>query len=716
MASTGGEGREYWEEEEELSAQRWEAQLVGQGHTGRQQQATLNTSLRNGARGREMAEDSESGGSSAKGRDLTVNLSRGPNDPPIRISEHLGELMKPHQLDGVRFMFENIVVCDKDTGCLLAHEMGLGKTLQVIALMMTIAEANSSDNAGVRRQIPARLRRLSAVIVCPPGLVANWEAEISKWVPNGMLGRVCTRTTRGGVETWAKEGGVIIKGMQAFKDMARPEKDVIKTAATLVVCDEAQTIKNEKTGMWKAMTEFETKNRIALTGTPLSRDAMDVQCVMNWAVPNLLPEGKVFKKEYGNPIRLGLFEESTGSAKLLAQQQVRQLQAIIGPKLHRCGISVISHEMPNKKEFLILMPISPLQKALYEAYLDWQKGEKTGGLGPFELVTNLRPLLAHPRVFRGTKAGGKPAFTTIMESEIPSTLNDEMASNKVRVLIHIVEASRRLGEKVLLFSQSIPTLDFLGTVLGKREIGYQRLDGKTSPNNRQQLIKDFNEGRSGDVFLISTMAGGTGHNIQAASRVVIFDSGYTPAQEQQAIARAYRMGQQKDVYVYWLVTGGTFDEGLQQLRVGKEHLASRILDGKTPRPTASQYASLMQPLSPTPYCDYEEMKGKDTIIDSMIECAALKTAIANILPTEIFHVEEECKETRDVIRKVVPLPPKEIRQRAAERTVERGKRAHEDESDLELEDLTGRPNRRVHKRRRKEEQGLSAENPIEIDI
>ncbi|KAK0744813.1 SNF2 family N-terminal domain-containing protein, partial [Apiosordaria backusii] len=166
-----------------------------------------------------------------------------------------------------------------------------------------------------------------------------------------------------------------------------------------VVCDEAQTIKNEKTGMWKAMTEFETKNRIALTGTPLSRDAMDVQCVMNWAVPNLLPEGKVFKKEYGNPIRLGLFEESTGSAKLLAQQQVRQLQAIIGPKLHRCGISVISHEMPNKKEFLILMPISPLQKALYEAYLDWQKGEKTGGLGPFELVTNLRPLLAHPRVF-----------------------------------------------------------------------------------------------------------------------------------------------------------------------------------------------------------------------------------------------------------------------------------------------------------------------------
>ncbi|KAK4173331.1 hypothetical protein QBC36DRAFT_194890, partial [Triangularia setosa] len=116
--------------------------------------------------------------------------------------------------------------------------------------------------------------------------------------------------------------------------------------------------------------------------------------------------------------------------------------------------------------------------------------------------------------------------------------------------------------------------------------------------------QDFN-GKVETWFLISTMARGTGRKIQAASRVAVFDSGYTPAQEQ--IARACRMAQQKDVYVYWLITGGTFDEGLQQLRVGKEQLALGILEGKTPRPTA-QYTSLMQTLRTTPYCDYEETK------------------------------------------------------------------------------------------------------------
>lgn len=160
-------------------------------------------------------------------------------------------------------------------------------------------------------------------------------------------------------------------------------------------------------------------------------------------------------------------------------------------------------------------------------------------------------------------------------------------SNKTRILCQILDASKAVGDKTLVFSQSIPTLNFLQKMFDTQGRAFARLDGSTPMNQRQAKTKEFNTGKT-DIFLISTTAGGLGLNLWGANRVVIFDFKFNPILEEQAVGRAYRIGQKKDVFVYRFVAGGTFEDSVHNKAIFKKQLASRVVDKKKPIAWASK--------------------------------------------------------------------------------------------------------------------------------
>jgi len=192
-------------------------------------------------------------------------------------------------------------------------------------------------------------------------------------------------------------------------------------------------------------------------------------------------------------------------------------------------------------------------------------------------------------------------------------------SYKMQLLKSIVEYSVKLGDKILIFSHGVYTLNYLHKLLDDWKIDFRRLDGKTKMSTRQSATKSFNSG-SGDVFLVSTEAGGLGLNLPGANRIIIFDFKWSPMWEEQAVGRAYRMGQKKHVFVYRFHAVGTFEDLKRNKILFKSQLQSRVVDKQDPLRTARkdfrQY--LLEPAD-IPKEDLTEYRGKDPVLDKIIQ-------------------------------------------------------------------------------------------------
>jgi SNF2 family DNA or RNA helicase len=216
-------------------------------------------------------------------------------------------------------------------------------------------------------------------------------------------------------------------------------------------------------------------------------------------------------------------------------------------------------------------------------------------------------------------------------------------SRKVELLLMILDEARAIGDKVLVFSQSLLTLDYLENLFKEQRRTVCRLDGSTAAFKRQEQIKAFNTGKQ-EIYLISTGAGGVGLNIYGANRVVIFDFKWNPVTEQQAVGRAYRFGQEKTVYVYQFVVSGAFEEALQNKTVFKMQLASRVVDKKKPVSWGKRVGELLQPIKPKPAKDLGVLKGRDRILDKLIEHAQPGGTIREIISTDTFEEEDPTNE------------------------------------------------------------------------
>ncbi|KAH0527951.1 hypothetical protein TsFJ059_002869 [Trichoderma semiorbis] len=631
---------------------------------------------------------------------VIINESKEDDQPFIYVNDDIGQRIKDHQINGVRFLWDQIVLDAKERktrqGCLLAHTMGLGKTMQVITFLVAVTEAANSDDESVRSQVPQELRKSQSLILCPAGLVDNWLDEILMWSPRGLLGNVFKVESAQKVDermsiikTWERDGGVLVVGHKLFERSKNDMREILTQSPNMVICDEAHAMKNPKSKIHRACQEFRTRSRIALTGSPLSNNVEEYYWMINWVAPNFLGPEQEFRDIYGNPIQCGLWHDSTREEKRKALKMLEVLKLNVAPKVQRATTQSVKHELPAKYEFVLFVEPTPTQKLLYNLYL----AEMAPYLADskqvmvFGATDHLRLICNHPRCFRqkvlemSSKAdvpgsSRTPAAAQLKESDeneddtdddcidktkapaitfpqsmISSVLKETSKadnanpalSRKVELLLMILDEAHAIGDKVLVFSQSLLTLDYLENLFKEQRRLVCRLDGSTATFKRQEQIKAFNTGKQ-EIYLISTGAGGVGLNIYGANRVVIFDFKWNPVTEQQAVGRAYRFGQQKTVYVYQFVVSGAFEEALQNKTVFKMQLASRVVDKKKPVSWGKRVGELLQPIKPKPAKDLGVFKGRDRILDKLIEHAQPRGTIREIISTDTFEEEDPTNE------------------------------------------------------------------------
>jgi superfamily II DNA/RNA helicase len=214
-------------------------------------------------------------------------------------------------------------------------------------------------------------------------------------------------------------------------------------------------------------------------------------------------------------------------------------------------------------------------------------------------------------------------------------------SYKVKLFIQLVNRCVQVGDNILVFSHSIPTLNFLEKVLGEKKYKFVRLDGQTKVNVRQDMMKKFNAGMY-NIFLISTRAGGLGYNLPGANRIILFDFHWNPTWEEQAIGRAYRLGQEKPVYVYRFYIGGTFEEELMNNAVFKIQLAYRVVEKKNIKSQAEKAKQWLVTPQDVAQEDLEEHRGKDVVLDKILKQQISGDAfIRDIRTTETLQQEDD---------------------------------------------------------------------------
>ncbi|KAB5558401.1 P-loop containing nucleoside triphosphate hydrolase protein, partial [Coniochaeta sp. 2T2.1] len=625
-----------------------------------------------------------------------INETKEDDEELIYINSRARLNIKAHQVEGVRFMWNQIVVKSKvRQGCLLAHTMGLGKTMQVITLLVAIAEASSSENEAVYKQIPRELRDSRTLILCPAGLVDNWVDELNIWTPElGSLGLVykIDRTLandhrRACVLAWKATGGVLVMGYPMFLGFSKtPELfEVLGKTPNIVIADEAHKLKGKTSQIHNATQNFQAACRIAMTGSPLTNNVADYYHMISWVAPNYLGPYPEFKQIYETPVT-GLHADSTPGDRRRAVKALNVLRETVSPLVHRMGILSLKDDLPQKKEFILYLSLTPVQLTAYTAFLQHiiynsEVRERHGGnTGIWTFVQHLALLLAHPSIYQkrlkrppkaervsvqevlgdGTpispdeEAPAENAGDLKISEDVKSLLlatvptrqiQDVNNSFKILILNAILDECKKIGDKVLVFSQHFPTLDFLEEMFRRQMRNYYRLDGKTPINTRQKDVKRFNDDENTEVYLISTRAGGEGLNIHGANRVVIFDFKYSPMEEQQAIGRAYRIGQTKPVFVYWLIVSETFESSIQNRSVFKTQLASRVVDKKNPISWSKRAVDLFPkdgslPSVPPRDAGIPAYVGKDMVLDALLESPKLGKSIRKIMMTETFEEEE----------------------------------------------------------------------------
>jgi SNF2 family DNA or RNA helicase len=627
----------------------------------------------------------ETDSSFTAGERHVINIGKAEDENFIYISPKASRHIKPHQLEGLQFLWRETVTPrnPSDSGCLLSHTMGLGKTFQAITLLATIEQA--SRDPALSSQIPRDLQHSKTLVLCPPALVGNWNAEFEKWLPTpNLLGRIWTvkadlsvPARQRAIEYWNKERGVLIIGFRMFMQSCDTTEDttiasILTDAANLVIVDEAHNLKNPSSKTTKRAKEIRTQRRIALTGTPLSNNLEEYWSMIDFVCPNYLGTQVQFRARFREPIEEGCYIDSSPSERKRAVAHMKALERRLEPKVHRRDASVLKDTLPSCQDYIIKVQLSPEQRVAYDHYVDLfkeAKGENITTASFFQYIYDTILLCNHPRILLESQLArlqnkddkiddeevvrnenGGPNKDAGLRPEHIERLTPYLdidilkGSHKIEVFLQIVRSAIEVQDKTLVFTHSIRTLDFLEAILRKEDIKYLRLDGSTKVVDRPDMINDFNHKHGPNVFIISTNAGGEGTNMHGANRVIIFDFRFNPSKEEQAIGRAYRLGQTKPVYVYRIITDGTSESHLLNLVGFKTQLAVKVIERKNASNVSSRklkeglHKAKTVPtignLDPTTMTS-------DIILSKILHAHNREPFMTNLETTEIYRKEED---------------------------------------------------------------------------
>ncbi|CAG4983875.1 unnamed protein product [Parnassius apollo] len=540
--------------------------------------------------------------------------------PVVTVHPFFTKVMKVHQYEGVKFMwdacFESLAMIEAGHpggGCILAHCPGLGKTLQVLALLHTVL---THPRVGMQR----------VLVCCPLSTVLTWVDEIHKWigpVTNKLKVFELSKRKKNSeracqLEDWYKGGGILIIGYELFCNLSTldPVLDgicptivnkirlaLLDPGPDIIVCDEGHLLKDDSSVLAVAMNRVTTKRRIVLTGTQIQNNPKEYYCMVNFIKPYLLGSYSEYSYRFQIPIMNGQHCDSREEDIKLMKTRTQVLNKLLEGCLQRQEASVLYPYLPEKHEYTYFIPLTKCQSDLYEHYLThYTKFGEQRTMRDFHI---LQKIWTHPQVLHNfhmkswkdnirklkkivdNLANGdltatekiKPAQTEawwLQYLEGGKLLDSLESSNKLLAVFRILDDCL-VREIKLLFSTSLFTMDTLEYFLGRTKnwsLGreYYRLDGSVPAEVRQKRCRDFNadSNQITKLFLISTPAGSLGLNMTAANHVIILDTSWNPAHDIQSIFRVYRLGQKKACYIYRLVALGTMEQTIYERAVTKQ--------------------------------------------------------------------------------------------------------------------------------------------------
>jgi SNF2 family DNA or RNA helicase len=451
----------------------------------------------------------------------------------ISTPKQLKATLRPYQKEGLKwlsFLEENGL-----GGC-LADDMGLGKTLQVIAFiayLKTIKKEKSSH-----------------LVVVPTSLIFNWESEIKRFYPSLKLLNY-TGLSREEKQVSFQKSDVILT---TYGTVLNDIQTLKETVFGYVILDESQAIKNPNSKRYKAVRMLQSKNKLALTGTPIENNIFDLYAQMNFLNPGLLGTISHFKTEFADAIDKAKNEEAS-----------QLLSKMIHPFLLRRTKEQVATELPEKSETILYCEMGIEQRKVYdlfkEKYRDYllnkikEEGAAKSQIYVLEGLTKLRQICNSPELLNEEEDYGK-------------------SSVKLDVLIDDIQ-TKTSNHKILVFSQFTSMLQLIRDRLDNENIAYEYLDGKTQ--KREEKVKNFQSDETLRVFLISLKAGGVGLNLTAADYVYLVDPWWNPAVESQAIDRSYRIGQTKHVIAYKMICKDTIEEKIVDLQKDKKHVSNSVI-------------------------------------------------------------------------------------------------------------------------------------------
>ncbi|HEV7184016.1 MAG TPA: DEAD/DEAH box helicase [Leifsonia sp.] len=444
--------------------------------------------------------------------------------------------LRQYQVDGFRWL---TFLWEHGLGGILADDMGLGKTLQTLALLAHSREVTPEDE------------RRPFLVVAPTSVVSNWLAEAARFTP-GLVVRAITVTaakSRTDLKALAEGADVLVISYALFRlDAAVYQRG---EWAGLIL-DEAQLIKNRTSKAHQAAADLQAPFKLAITGTPMENNLLDVWSLFRVVSPGLLPTRSGFTEQYLKPLAAG------DRPDLLHRLRTR-----IRPLMLRRTKEAVASELPEKQEQVLRVDLAPRHRRLYDLYLQRERQKLLGLVDDLDRNRFI--------VFR--------SLTLLRMLALDASLVDEryagIASAKLDVLLEELEDVIVGGHRALVFSQFTSLLARLSTRLDERGIAYASLDGST--RRRAEVIDGF---RNGDapVFLISLKAGGFGLNLTEADYVFLLDPWWNPAAEAQAIDRTHRIGQTANVMVYRMIANDTIEEKVLALQEQKARLFDALMD------------------------------------------------------------------------------------------------------------------------------------------
>ncbi|KAI1105334.1 SWI/SNF family of DNA-dependent ATPase [Jackrogersella minutella] len=464
-------------------------------------------------------------------------------------------LMRDYQIAGLNWL---ISLHENGISGILADEMGLGKTLQTISFLGYLRHI--MDIKGPH------------LIIVPKSTLDNWKREFAKWTPEvNVLVLQGAKEERHALINERLIDEKFDMCITSYEMILREKAHLKKFAWEYIIIDEAHRIKNEESSLSQVIRLFNSRNRLLITGTPLQNNLHELWALLNFLLPDVFGDSEAFDQWFS-----GQGEDS--------DVVVQQLHRVLRPFLLRRVKADVEKSLLPKKEVNLYIGMSDMQIKWYQKILEKDIDAVNGAGGKREsktrllnIVMQLRKCCNHPYLFEGAEPG--PPYTT-----------DEHLvynSGKMALLDRLLRRLQKQGSRVLIFSQMSRLLDILEDYCVFRDFKYCRIDGSTAHEDRIAAIDDYNKPDSEKfIFLLTTRAGGLGINLTSADIVILYDSDWNPQADLQAMDRAHRIGQTKQVVVYRFVTENAIEEKVLERAAQKLRLDQLVIQQGRAHPGA----------------------------------------------------------------------------------------------------------------------------------